>query len=59
MNGERRQELMSINSKGLTIYKLLPREVENYLAEKYGDKLAAVKYTKRTEQNQAESTTVS
>jgi len=43
---------MSMDSKGLTIYRMTPREVETFLSEKYGDKLVAVNALKLAKQNQ-------
>ncbi|MDR3560704.1 MAG: hypothetical protein P4N59_04585 [Negativicutes bacterium] len=41
-----------IDSKGLTIYRMTPREVEQFLSAKYGDKLVAVNALKLAKQNQ-------
>ncbi len=43
---------MPVDSKGLTIYRLLPQEVENYLSEKYGNRLIAVNSVKLAKQNE-------
>jgi hypothetical protein len=43
---------MSMDSKGLTIYRMTPREVENFLSAKYGKKLVAVNSVKLAKQNQ-------
>ena len=43
---------MSVCSNSVTIYRLLPEEVELFLTAKYGGKIAAVNSARLTQQNQ-------
>jgi len=43
--------MMKLGPNGLTIYRLTPEEVERYLADKYGGKIAAVNLARLARQS--------
>lgn len=43
---------MSIYSDGVTVYRLNPADVENFLTAKYGRKITAVNQARMAKQNQ-------